>query len=522
MSLINRLPPDVLSIVFHLVPDTPGVLEHEVWQGWNDPAWSPRYVKPGPYVKLTHVCRLWRDLALSLPTIWANIVDSPSVNVPVDVLVRRSRTAPLNVYLKDFPGEQVRKLLSSPHNNRIRTIWWEAEFDESTEELVASLSAPSVESVTLICPRAVDQFMSFESIPLLNGHMPCIKQLCLSSTWWLSTNSMSSLTQLHIAVFMCTGFYSEVLSVLDKTPNLVDLILTNVLSMSYSEPPMISLPKLCRITLSSNDEYLDNLPNILSCLSVADTTALRTNIFSFFEPGAFDLPAVQTITKVCIKRFQYSYELMATGELSGTCIDTDYRDFDELAKYMIRALPLARVRELWVIERFETAPSDEGQKGEYDEESEEYTEYHECDKTNVASLLPQMPMLEELVVLGERLPAIINALLEPNEPSQTPLSRSGLTVRIIMQDSNVDIAAITSLVVRLKEVGVKCVVIGYHRFYTGPQFDSAYLANEFQSVEFAYHETFPRMDLPPVCTTSTHLHWPSWLESWSDLDAPSP
>ncbi|GBE86014.1 hypothetical protein SCP_0805380 [Sparassis crispa] len=498
--LFNRLPPDVLSIIFHLVPDSPWIWEQkehgDLEFQWAYPVWSPCYVKPGSCVRLSHVCHLWRELTLSLPTLWSNVIDSYSVSVPVDVMVRRSQTAPLDIYLKDSPQGYLKNLLSSGDSKRIRSVWLEARFDAPAEELLAPLAAPGVESVVVMSHQYFYTHKPLRSILLFGGRTPRITQLVLSNTYWLPANNMPSLTQLQIGNIICSGFYLEILSVLERTPNLIDLILTDIRCPEHSppEPRAIRLPKLAMIRLGGDHEYNSGLGNILSCLSVADTTALRMGESCCQLPH---LPVIQAITKISVLRENFGYTLVATGPLSGIYVYSDRPDHDDLFMLMIRRLPLVQIWESWVIERIA------------------------LNYATFTSLLPWMPRLEKLVVLAESVEDVVGILLEPSDPSQAPLSRSGMTVHIIMQDSDVNIAVLIGLIVRQKEVNVAHLIIGYHRTYDGPQIERSCLAKEFQLVEFTNHEEFPYMDLPPVCTESAHDDWRSWFEAWDGFDAPS-
>ncbi|TEB23193.1 hypothetical protein FA13DRAFT_1640179, partial [Coprinellus micaceus] len=52
---INRLPPEIFSTIFQLVKDDITEAERVSW------------------IKVTHVCRYWREIALDHASLWSNI-----------------------------------------------------------------------------------------------------------------------------------------------------------------------------------------------------------------------------------------------------------------------------------------------------------------------------------------------------------------------------------------------------------------------------------------------------------------
>lgn len=94
-SLVMRLPNELLAEIFILCtglnwnPESPFVLELQA----VDDSCSPRY----KWLRLTHVCHRWREVALNIPALWTEIdVTNPEL---VASFVARSRNLPLEISL---------------------------------------------------------------------------------------------------------------------------------------------------------------------------------------------------------------------------------------------------------------------------------------------------------------------------------------------------------------------------------------------------------------------------------------
>ncbi|KAL6306631.1 hypothetical protein BKA93DRAFT_150803 [Sparassis latifolia] len=420
LSPINNLPPDVLGLIFQLVPDAPYTrAAYYYGKAFMHPPWSPSCVNPAPYVKLSHVCRLWRHLALDLPSLWANIVQSPFVAgaVPTDVLLRRSRSAPLNVYWTGYPGEALTALFSSQDAQRIRSIWWEGnEAILYPEDL--GFPAPSIESLTLL---GVDRISHkrVRMAPIFDAQALRIRYLSLRGMLWLPANDMHSLTQLQLASYESPGLSSDILSVLERTPNLVDLVLSRNRDTSVQfDSRLVSLPKLRRIVFQHRLDDI-GIAAVLTHLEVPDSTALRLRYFMPYKvENLIKLsrsPVVRTATKVFITQDSNVCEVVAVGPASGVDIITELCDRDDTVGFaplfamLYAELPLLQIRELWIVER----------EGAFLPLSGQYNRF--------VPMLRQMRNLEKLLVMEENLHRIIDALLAPTDSSRLPLFRRNMT-----------------------------------------------------------------------------------------------
>lgn len=84
LTLIARLPPEVLTeVLVHFVSAESKISRYD-----NH--------RPYAWLRITHVCRYWRDVALSSPRVWSTIVVTGSSCV--NEMLARSKKVPLEVY----------------------------------------------------------------------------------------------------------------------------------------------------------------------------------------------------------------------------------------------------------------------------------------------------------------------------------------------------------------------------------------------------------------------------------------
>jgi len=81
---ISLLPPDILARVFHLL-----VFEKLPLAGIRNLGW----------IRVTHMCRLWRQVALDDSSLWAKIWGIPINNEWMPEILARAKNAPLDCHL---------------------------------------------------------------------------------------------------------------------------------------------------------------------------------------------------------------------------------------------------------------------------------------------------------------------------------------------------------------------------------------------------------------------------------------
>jgi hypothetical protein len=93
-ALVNRTPPEVLTLV-------------------------PKYLDGERLIKLTHVCRSWREVFISRPSLWTSL-DCTNVD-KTRVYIDRSKSSPLKISLGQSYREEA-FLRAVPHIPRLKTL----------------------------------------------------------------------------------------------------------------------------------------------------------------------------------------------------------------------------------------------------------------------------------------------------------------------------------------------------------------------------------------------------------------
>jgi len=171
LAPINRVPPDVLS----LIPDYRETTDKEL-------------------IKLTHVCRSWREIFISRASLWTFLACEDFDKT--SVYIQRSKQSPLEVQIDQENFEML--LLVEPHVGRLKALTL-SFFGRDASRLTKHLSstAPILEKLAIhVHNPDISEFDSalFEST-LLGGNLSSLRELRLSG---LHTNlpwqNMSNLT----------------------------------------------------------------------------------------------------------------------------------------------------------------------------------------------------------------------------------------------------------------------------------------------------------------------------------------
>jgi F-box-like len=179
----HRLPSDLLIAIFQ-----------EVWRSSRN---YNRHSIPSPIV-LSHVCRLWRDVALDAAALWTDIRiydgRADQIRPYYEMYFERSKSSLLDVSYHSYTAVNGTSVISFvlPHISRVRrlTIMLENDFLlSSIMTLFTDVAAPHLESLGLFLLDKVYSSRSLEnkSLQLFNGgaarlrsvqlhHVPCLLQ----------------------------------------------------------------------------------------------------------------------------------------------------------------------------------------------------------------------------------------------------------------------------------------------------------------------------------------------------------
>ena len=285
---ISALPPELLARIFrfHALVEPP-------WPGRQNLGW----------IRVTHVCRQWRQVALDDSSLWATFTGYwPSAELMSESLVR-ARNAPLDI---DFEFATSLQSLSKfiPHISHIRELRLRnlsPHHSQGIQEIFA-LDAPILEHFELALdpgsyfPVMFITYRELAGTTLFNGRTPKLRTLSLTqiSIPW-SLIPRGQLTQLEITLFeeMSTADISptvdlnQLIDLLINSPELEDLVLefclTSMLFQVTHEQP-IHLPRLSRLRLSGSTF---NVTNLLSLLRLPSSATLCLHCCISEDPSTY-------------------------------------------------------------------------------------------------------------------------------------------------------------------------------------------------------------------------------------------
>ena len=236
-ALVNRIPPDVLS----LIPN--------YWEGGN---------RDEGLIKLTHVCRGWREFFTSHPLLCTRL-DCTNVD-KTRVYIDRSKTSPLEISLAqtdDTLDWEEAFVLMVPHMGRFRTLSVSGSPAQVLPVLAEhfSCSAPLLDNlnINLICAQT-------PTLPekLFNGDLSSLHELGLggviTSLPWrglsnLTTFNLSRVPEDQITVTQLLDFFESSahlrhILLRDSIPNSSDALTERVVSLPHlKELGIIAQPR---------------------------------------------------------------------------------------------------------------------------------------------------------------------------------------------------------------------------------------------------------------------------------------
>ena len=259
---ISLIPPEVLARIFHFL-----VLE--------DPACSTE--QNLGWIRATHVCRFWRQVALDDSSLWATISGISDKTELIYEMLARARIAPLDIDLH-VDGHSGRKVLNMfpPHFSHIREF--RLHGPSILHTAVAQgiyLKAPALEHFELGVPD--DSPITFRSpggTRLFKEQAPKLRTVSLSQVldpWSLIPRGQ--LTHLKIVLFEeisadspSCGDLNQLIDLLVNCPGLEILVLEHSIPPQLTQVPRnqtIHLPHLSRLCLVGSSSRIANLVKTL-------------------------------------------------------------------------------------------------------------------------------------------------------------------------------------------------------------------------------------------------------------------
>ncbi|TFK93296.1 hypothetical protein K466DRAFT_618535 [Polyporus arcularius HHB13444] len=246
---INSLPPELLGYIFF------AYATDEVRHG---PAYFRPFKIPSARasILLTEVCKHWRDVALSTPSLWSGIVCGGKDRTPYNRYIRLSRSNPLRVKVNGDAETTAELFRDQP--SRIRHLLM-LDINENwtrrrePRDLLAVV-APDLLSCTLelrYWPRGAIPEHSF---PLFNDQAPDLRELVIHNARIVPLDSFPNLTHLMLYDIQGTPSLPHLLQLLHRCPKLQEVCLRSVreiaqLPATSEQQQIVTLPHLRRISL---------------------------------------------------------------------------------------------------------------------------------------------------------------------------------------------------------------------------------------------------------------------------------
>ena len=204
-------------------------------------------------IKLTHVCRGWREILTSRPLLW-NHLDCMSVS-RTKLYIERSKCCPLEISLRQARYTFYREdafALTIPHIDRLRTLSISGKPTKVLPVLVKHFCRPipllNTLQISLVCGQA-----PIPSDKLFNGDLSLLRELSLTGvTMPLPWGDLANLTTFSLRQVPGDKILvTQLLDFFESVPNLHHIKLHNSIPNSSDAPfgRVIPLPHLKELSL---------------------------------------------------------------------------------------------------------------------------------------------------------------------------------------------------------------------------------------------------------------------------------
>ena len=317
-------------------------------------------------VSVTHVCRSWRQVAITAPELWTEItMANPEV---VKAFLERSGAVPLKVDLRLGSGPEIDKDLLeavTPHAHR---FWQLSVVTHRGLDFIGSLPftdpAPLLEQLVIHYPLGNRQVLLFDD------QAPRLRELTMFSNGLWLRNQLGNLTSLHIALSHAMRIRSDFLPFFDmlrRCPALEEMFVSwGGWGMQLEPPqhPTVPLHRLRKLLL--HNFRLGNIKSLLHTLDLkANGIAVHlssvypgsegnntiSDIQAMFPNDNSGRPSLVSSTKLefIFHRRPRTMIMHAIGPGFSTRVDLSMEDFafNDDMNYTFRDV-FHSVKELWV------------------------------------------------------------------------------------------------------------------------------------------------------------------------------
>ncbi|KAI0350084.1 hypothetical protein OH77DRAFT_1431361 [Trametes cingulata] len=245
-------------------------------------------------VRVTHTCKLWRNIALEAPELWAAFpINRLDV---ITAFLQRSRARPLKLFLTN-PQEHMHRIARrlEPHLHRVRVLRVRYPVNQRIETLFSRFTSPVPMLEELVVERAPrslppDLDRALVSLPeLFGGFLPeqSLRKLHILNMCFLPRFSAPSvLVDLEIRQNFTADRIlpvRDLIELLRQCPLLEKVRIAGIPLVGPANSPdfITPLPRLKRLSLFSSGRLVSEM---LSHLHLPHTTRVRLKS-QYFEPG---------------------------------------------------------------------------------------------------------------------------------------------------------------------------------------------------------------------------------------------
>ncbi|KAG9315490.1 hypothetical protein JVU11DRAFT_3103 [Chiua virens] len=240
----------------------------------SDASESSDSISPSFQVIVSHVCRHWREVALSTPSIWTTIEVTPECCPPyqhVSTMLERSKGLPIDVLVDSGLGHRSSILygLLVPHIHRWRTVRIDVSYYAHVYAFLVAVSDPAIPAAPQLTSLELyhhedsserGEFSSFmhpkigDHFVLFGGSAPRLTSVVLWGVhidWdqpWIASSSTLKELQLAYHPDDVRPSWSQFASILRSASSLESLSL----EIDLNSP--IQLPKVTDLTLAFHSE----------------------------------------------------------------------------------------------------------------------------------------------------------------------------------------------------------------------------------------------------------------------------
>ncbi|KAM5540868.1 hypothetical protein V8D89_005512 [Ganoderma adspersum] len=235
VATINTLPPELLAHIFTLyATETVRIASISIFE-----AYEPfNYPSPRAALRLTEVCKHWRDVSLTTPSLWSGVICGGNDATPTTRYLHRSKSRPLHAIVKG-DLETVEEILDA-YPSRIQHLLlvdsnsWTRRYDP--RRLLTNV-APDL----LTCTLDLHSWPRGPSLPelgytLFSGGASRLRILSLHSAKLIPLDSLPNLRALALYHILGIPSLPHILAMLARCPALEDVCVH-----SNREPARIAL-----------------------------------------------------------------------------------------------------------------------------------------------------------------------------------------------------------------------------------------------------------------------------------------